>query len=188
MACSLLVFFFQAEDGIRDYKVTGVQTCALPIYHGCSVFRPSSSPFPPPWPERMVQHPDQVLAVQVGPLLCFIEQTATARFVGSAILLADLFQILLARVHVHLSWVSCFAPSWVTFSFDPTRSLLVTFYVTQFGAKTRLLFRCIIGQIQAWNLLFWESEMHSTGLEETLRGVLGALAPNAAPAASSYEY
>src|SRR5256885_670204 len=26
-----LVFFFQAEDGIRDYKVTGVQTCALPI-------------------------------------------------------------------------------------------------------------------------------------------------------------
>src|SRR3989454_12668499 len=28
----LLFFFFQAEDGIRDYKVTGVQTCALPIY------------------------------------------------------------------------------------------------------------------------------------------------------------
>src|SRR5256885_11718113 len=31
--CALyrLFFFFQAEDGIRDYKVTGVQTCALPI-------------------------------------------------------------------------------------------------------------------------------------------------------------
>src|SRR5256885_10446824 len=28
----VLFFFFQAEDGIRDYKVTGVQTCALPIY------------------------------------------------------------------------------------------------------------------------------------------------------------
>src|SRR2546426_10024626 len=28
----MLFFFFQAEDGIRDYKVTGVQTCALPIY------------------------------------------------------------------------------------------------------------------------------------------------------------
>src|SRR5205807_4239304 len=27
-----LFFFFQAEDGIRDYKVTGVQTCALPIW------------------------------------------------------------------------------------------------------------------------------------------------------------
>src|SRR5205807_7468937 len=25
------LFFFQAEDGIRAYKVTGVQTCALPI-------------------------------------------------------------------------------------------------------------------------------------------------------------
>src|SRR5713226_8346571 len=26
-------FFFQAEDGIRDGRVTGVQTCALPISH-----------------------------------------------------------------------------------------------------------------------------------------------------------
>src|SRR5438034_3775881 len=30
----LLDFFFQAEDGIRDHCVTGVQTCALPIYSG----------------------------------------------------------------------------------------------------------------------------------------------------------
>ena len=30
-----VIFFFQAEDGIRDYKVTGVQTCALPISCGC---------------------------------------------------------------------------------------------------------------------------------------------------------
>src|SRR5690606_40076526 len=30
--CSFFVFFFfQAEDGIRDFHVTGVQTCALPI-------------------------------------------------------------------------------------------------------------------------------------------------------------
>src|SRR5688500_19908627 len=28
----LMFFFFQADDGIRDYKVTGVQTCALPIF------------------------------------------------------------------------------------------------------------------------------------------------------------
>src|SRR5687768_17709710 len=27
-----MFFFFQAEDGIRDVAVTGVQTCALPIY------------------------------------------------------------------------------------------------------------------------------------------------------------
>src|SRR5699024_11547772 len=34
--CQLLLvyFFFQAEDGIRDRNVTGVQTCALPISHG----------------------------------------------------------------------------------------------------------------------------------------------------------
>ena len=28
------IFFFQAEDGIRDDLVTGVQTCALPIWAG----------------------------------------------------------------------------------------------------------------------------------------------------------
>src|SRR5207249_5921582 len=28
---SFIIFFFQAEDGIRDRNVTGVQTCALPI-------------------------------------------------------------------------------------------------------------------------------------------------------------
>ena len=28
----VVFFFFQAEDGIRDIGVTGVQTCALPIY------------------------------------------------------------------------------------------------------------------------------------------------------------
>src|SRR2546430_6360206 len=35
-----LVFFFQAEDGIRDLTVTGVQTCALPIF--------ASEPLPDP--------------------------------------------------------------------------------------------------------------------------------------------
>src|SRR5207302_6364170 len=33
----VLVFFFQAEDGIRDFHVTGVQTCALPIYGIASI-------------------------------------------------------------------------------------------------------------------------------------------------------
>src|SRR6266568_4949530 len=31
----IFFFFFQAEDGIRDGTVTGVQTCALPISHLC---------------------------------------------------------------------------------------------------------------------------------------------------------
>src|SRR5690349_24723590 len=33
----IIFFFFQAEDGIRDLYVTGVQTCALPIYIATSV-------------------------------------------------------------------------------------------------------------------------------------------------------
>src|SRR5205823_7407559 len=36
----LFVFFFQAEDGIRDKLVTGVQTCALPISAGPARTRP----------------------------------------------------------------------------------------------------------------------------------------------------
>src|SRR2546422_6883269 len=35
---SCFVFFFQAEDGIRDVAVTGVQTCALPISSTGTVF------------------------------------------------------------------------------------------------------------------------------------------------------
>src|SRR5437773_10734133 len=36
-------FFFQAEDGIRDRDVTGVQTCALPISPGAIAWRASGS-------------------------------------------------------------------------------------------------------------------------------------------------
>src|SRR2546425_1437803 len=37
--CFIFFFFFQAEDGIRDKLVTGVQTCALPIwiFHSLSI-------------------------------------------------------------------------------------------------------------------------------------------------------
>src|SRR5207302_5504055 len=38
--CALFFFFFQAEDGIRDFHVTGVQTCALPI---CSASFPENT-------------------------------------------------------------------------------------------------------------------------------------------------
>src|SRR5690606_40934855 len=40
---SLLYFFFQAEDGIRDFHVTGVQTCALPILPAFRIATGSSS-------------------------------------------------------------------------------------------------------------------------------------------------
>src|SRR5207249_8246203 len=38
-------FFFQAEDGIRDRNVTGVQTCALPIYRLCAGWNPAGGTF-----------------------------------------------------------------------------------------------------------------------------------------------
>src|SRR2546430_17473859 len=37
-------FFFQAEDGIRDLTVTGVQTCALPICNLVDALAPSNNP------------------------------------------------------------------------------------------------------------------------------------------------
>src|SRR5256885_15488913 len=41
----VFIFFFQAEDGIRDYMVTGVQTCALPILEQQSLqFRGQRTP------------------------------------------------------------------------------------------------------------------------------------------------
>src|SRR5690348_17959353 len=46
----VLIFFFQAEDGIRDGRVTGVQTCALPIC--LPLPRPPQSLPPPATPER----------------------------------------------------------------------------------------------------------------------------------------
>src|SRR3712207_6861600 len=39
-------FFFQAEDGIRDIGVTGVQTCALPIYLGAVARSARRDPHP----------------------------------------------------------------------------------------------------------------------------------------------
>src|SRR5690606_39879367 len=37
---NMIYFFFQAEDGIRDFHVTGVQTCALPILSPVAVLIP----------------------------------------------------------------------------------------------------------------------------------------------------
>src|SRR5437762_8359045 len=47
---SFYFFFFQAEDGIRDTSVTGVQTCALPI---SSVFREMANRLAP---DRLLPH------------------------------------------------------------------------------------------------------------------------------------
>src|SRR2546421_8969504 len=44
-------FFFQAEDGIRDLIVTGVQTCALPICSHTSIQPGTTGALPPSLPE-----------------------------------------------------------------------------------------------------------------------------------------
>src|SRR5260370_25855242 len=69
MRCrSPLDFFFKAEDGIRDSSVTGVQTCALPIYVGAVI----------------EQHPECRFIAGVGGLTerrCYTE-SASRRFAG----------------------------------------------------------------------------------------------------------
>src|SRR5260370_10962713 len=45
ISCFLFFFFFQAEDGIRDSSVTGVQTCALPIWGYDAQWRDGLSPW-----------------------------------------------------------------------------------------------------------------------------------------------
>src|SRR5690606_40334265 len=68
-------FFFQAEDGIRDFHVTGVQTCALPIWptniprlqHERNTPGPCSTATPP----RPARHADLVThKAQARPTLC----------------------------------------------------------------------------------------------------------------------
>src|SRR5260221_2362734 len=75
----LLVFFFQAEDGIRDHCVTGVQTCALPIFPrpgGVTVTLPLTWTVPPP----PVKGATSILMVRV-PFLptCVTSWTRSAR-------------------------------------------------------------------------------------------------------------
>src|SRR5438132_4993238 len=50
-------FFFQAEDGIRDHCVTGVQTCALPISPPNGPLPPLPNPPPDPRPRSVCASP-----------------------------------------------------------------------------------------------------------------------------------
>src|SRR5256886_8023235 len=84
----LVFFFFQAEDGIRDLTVTGVQTCALPI----SSLRSGMTP-PPSDPfffqvvhvEPVMHHPvtrNELLNIILHVLLEFQGQRSEERRVG----------------------------------------------------------------------------------------------------------
>src|SRR3712207_7057974 len=70
-----VMFFFQAEDGIRDIGVTGVQTCALPIFVEGGITRFVAvyhSDLPPEiGPVRSIRPMDPAIAAPLGGLLAF---------------------------------------------------------------------------------------------------------------------
>src|SRR5256885_16234692 len=78
------IFFFQAEDGIRDYKVTGVQTCALPINERCT-HRPA--PCAPRAVRRhLAGHAGRLAAgpaVDTAAGLCVLDGLPSARILGT---------------------------------------------------------------------------------------------------------
>src|SRR5690606_39830505 len=59
-------FFFQAEDGIRDFHVTGVQTCALPISTRLERSRSSACTTYSPWSESTATPPTRSEERRVG--------------------------------------------------------------------------------------------------------------------------
>src|SRR5699024_11895421 len=63
-SAATLSFFFQAEDGIRDRNVTGVQTCALPISPGVHRATELAGERPPPTRIESVRSPAEVGIVQ----------------------------------------------------------------------------------------------------------------------------
>src|SRR5256885_1851079 len=73
-------FFFQAEDGIRDYKVTGVQTCALPICASRVMSSPLKRMVPEVGSRNLVSRLKQVvLPAPLGPIKAWMEPRRTER-------------------------------------------------------------------------------------------------------------
>src|SRR5207253_4266672 len=71
-----LAFFFQAEDGIRDGHVTGVQTCALPIWRQRSPSPASSGP--PSAAARPVSLPLACSPLTSPPLMALFPSPSTS--------------------------------------------------------------------------------------------------------------
>src|SRR5256886_8705424 len=76
---SAWIFFFQAEDGIRDLTVTGVQTCALPICVLLGVAATGQGRFDLSEDSRIVDGGGRSVHVPVGDLL----HSATQDFAGA---------------------------------------------------------------------------------------------------------
>src|SRR5207249_5123033 len=79
-------FFFQAEDGIRDRNVTGVQTCALPIFNPEFAGSRKSATAVPSRMNSGLTHTPKSVPIRF-PLLCSIVGTTTVSAVpGSTVL------------------------------------------------------------------------------------------------------
>src|SRR5216683_6488801 len=83
-------FFFQAEDGIRDLIVTGVQTCALPISLK-GVYRIDASTLAQMKKEAIVMHPlprvDEIAPeVDADPRAAYFRQARNGLFIRMALL------------------------------------------------------------------------------------------------------
>src|SRR5262249_59642706 len=63
--------FFQAEDGIRDWSVTGVQTCALPICQGQNSRRVGA--YEPAWSWRAIKMRGVCRSQAVSTVIEFVE-------------------------------------------------------------------------------------------------------------------
>src|SRR5690625_6486880 len=66
-AIRVFFFFFQAEDGIRDGHVTGVQTCALPISSTCVAWATTESDREPSSGDGCRPRPQLLLPQQGAP-------------------------------------------------------------------------------------------------------------------------
>src|SRR5690242_21066585 len=121
--CFFFFFFFQAEDGIRDRHVTGVQTCALPIstttFALLDAMRHPFVPYPEPeraftvwlragtsWPQQNVLAPEFELlqsartmsVAAVGAPQCTIADVGgRARTLSAARVTPNMFQVLGVR-------------------------------------------------------------------------------------------
>src|SRR5438309_3246261 len=89
---SSFYFFFQAEDGIRDGTVTGVQTCALPIWPDFPVRNGLSgchahplSPLKSPMPDRKIRPGKAPFSVYLVPWLVKEATRSEERRVGKSV-------------------------------------------------------------------------------------------------------
>src|SRR6266511_4403428 len=97
----VIFFFFQAEDGIRDFHVTGVQTCALPISRHGLAYRTKgdANANRDPWTIRLAGHVGRVsFHVPFAGYVLFYAHTREVR--GSLIAIAALLVLagLLRRI------------------------------------------------------------------------------------------